>query len=255
MCQANFSARKLEEQNLKSSVGGSGSLGDMEFDDSVLNKRLNNMVITTDADDRQALTFHCQQCNTVLGDSFSVCGEVERLDSIMCLKVTSDVIVGDAEEPGHKGELDNSIYSSLTCRTCQRSVGRIVHAAPSHLASVRNIFLLSKENISCYILNSSSMVKASTLSFHLKPLKEKMDEMRRQFDEKLNQMSHIRSRVANRSKRGSLVLSALSWKGSSSIQQLLNIHLFGKFNSKPLRSLKIKRVIFCLAVIFGFRIK
>uniref|UniRef100_A0A8C6L384 Mis18 domain-containing protein n=1 Tax=Nothobranchius furzeri TaxID=105023 RepID=A0A8C6L384_NOTFU len=164
MCQANFSARKLEEQNLKSSVGGSGSLGDMEFDDSVLNKRLNNMVITTDADDRQALTFHCQQCNTVLGDSFSVCGEVERLDSII-------------------SDLPFSIYSSLTCRTCQRSVGRIVHAAPSHLASVRNIFLLSKENISCYILNSSSMVKASTLSFHLKPLKEKMDEVRAKLEQ------------------------------------------------------------------------
>ncbi|XP_074516372.1 protein Mis18-beta [Sebastes fasciatus] len=176
----------------------------MEFEDSVLIQRTNDVKIST-AEPNQRMTLHCQQCNTVLGDSFSVCGEVKCLDSIVCLKVTSDVVVGDAMESGHKGEMANCIYSSLKCRGCRCAVGKVIHSAPSRLAVVRSLFLLHKANISCYILNCCSMVKASSLTFDLKPLRESMNMVRQQFEEQLDQMSRIKSRLADRSVNSELV--------------------------------------------------
>ncbi|XP_044023392.1 protein Mis18-beta isoform X2 [Siniperca chuatsi] len=102
-------------------------------------------------------------------------------------------------ESGHKGEMANCIYSSLKCRGCHSAVGKVIHSAPSRLAMARSIFLLYKANISCYILNSSSMVKASTLTFDLKPFRESMNEVRQQFEAQLDQMAHIKSRLADRS--------------------------------------------------------
>ncbi|XP_070777215.1 protein Mis18-beta [Enoplosus armatus] len=148
---------------------------------------------------QQRTTLHCQQCNTVLGDSLGVCGEIKCMDSIMCLRVTSDVVIGDAIESGRKGEMANCIYSSLKCRGCRSAVGRVIHSAPARLAMARSIFLLYKANISCYILNSSSMVKASTLTFDLKSFRESMNEVRQQFEAQLDQMAHIKSRLADRS--------------------------------------------------------
>ncbi|KAI4789245.1 hypothetical protein KUCAC02_035367 [Chaenocephalus aceratus] len=119
----------------------------------------------------QRMTLHCLQCSTVLGDSFSACGEC--VDSIVCLSVTDDVVVSDARKSGHKGEMARCISSSLKCRGCGSAV---VH----------------------YILNRCSMVKASTLTFDMKPLRESMNETQQHFEAQLDRISHIKSRLADR---------------------------------------------------------
>ncbi|XP_038584675.1 protein Mis18-beta [Micropterus salmoides] len=170
----------------------------MEFDESLLIQRTGDGILATEAEHNQRMTLHCQQCNTVLGDSLGVCGEITCMDSIMCLKVTDDVVIGDAMESGHKGEMANCIYSCLKCSGCFCAVGKVIHSAPSHLAMARSIFLLYKANISCYILNSSSMVKASTITFDLKPFGESMNKVRQQFEAQLDHMANIKSRLADR---------------------------------------------------------
>ncbi|XP_042244003.1 protein Mis18-beta [Thunnus maccoyii] len=171
----------------------------MEFNDSLLSQRSTDIKLATEVEHRQWLTLHCEQCKTVLGDSLGVCGEVRCMDSIMCIRVTDDVVLSDEMESGHKGEMANCIYSSLKCRGCRCAVGKVIHSAPSRLAMIRSIYLLHKANISCYILDSYTMVKASTLTFDLKPLRENIYEMRRQFEAQFDQMTLIKSRLADRS--------------------------------------------------------
>ncbi|XP_041810472.1 protein Mis18-beta [Chelmon rostratus] len=171
----------------------------MEFDGSLLMQFIADVKLARETEHKQRMSLHCQQCNTVLGDSLGVCGEIKCMDSIMCLRVTNDVVISDPIESRHKGEMANCIYSPLKCRGCKAAVGKVIHSAPPRLAVVRSIFLLNKANISCYILNSSSMVKASTLTFDLKPVRESINEVRQQFEVMLDQMSHIKSRLANQS--------------------------------------------------------
>ncbi|XP_069567662.1 protein Mis18-beta [Brachyistius frenatus] len=167
----------------------------MEFNESTLMNRTDD--VKPAAARGQHVTLHCQECNTVLADSFVICGEVRSLDSIMCTGVTNDVVVNDKMETGHKGQMNNCIFSSLKCRSCRCAVGKLIHSAPSRLAAVRSIFLLHKANISCYILNSRSMVKASTFTFDLKPLSECIAEVRQQFEERLEMMSRLKSRLVD----------------------------------------------------------
>ncbi|KAG7229178.1 hypothetical protein INR49_013121 [Caranx melampygus] len=171
----------------------------MEYDQSILVQRVDGLKLATEAGHMQLMTLHCAQCNTVLGDSLSICGDMKCMGAIVCLKVTNDVLISDTMESGHKGEMANCIHSSLRCRGCRCTVGRVIHSASSRLATVRSLFLLYKANIICYILNSCSMVKASTLTFDMKPLRENMNEVRRQFEAQLDQMSCVQSRLANRS--------------------------------------------------------
>lgn len=58
----------------------------MEFDGSILTKCTRDEKVAEKAEPKQQqMTLHCQQCNTVLGDSHGVCGEIKCMDSIMCL--------------------------------------------------------------------------------------------------------------------------------------------------------------------------
>ncbi|KAM6912196.1 protein Mis18-beta [Xenentodon cancila] len=171
----------------------------MEFEDSLLIKRGDAVKPNKSAEHRQIMTLHCQQCNAVLADSLHVCGEIKCMDSVMCIKVTDDLVVDDGMVSGHKGEMADCIYSPLKCRSCQCVVGKLIHSAPSRLASVRSIFLLCKSNISCYILGSCSMVKASTLTFDMKPTRETITEVRQQFQVQLDRMLRMKSRLAERS--------------------------------------------------------
>uniref|UniRef100_A0A3P8SJ18 Mis18 domain-containing protein n=1 Tax=Amphiprion percula TaxID=161767 RepID=A0A3P8SJ18_AMPPE len=141
----------------------------MEFNESTLIKRVDETKLDSGEELTTRMTLHCQQCNRVLSDSFSICGEVKYMDCVMCLSNVFFVLVV---------LFTCSIYSSLECHGCRSAVGKVVHSAPSRLAAVRSIFLLHKANISCYIFNSSSMVKASTLTFEMKPLTKSLDEVR-----------------------------------------------------------------------------
>ncbi|XP_051942511.1 protein Mis18-beta [Hippocampus zosterae] len=169
-----------------------------------------NKTILTERDDGDAkllepgrwATFHCRQCNTVLGDSLSVCGELKCLDSIILCGVTDNVEVSSEMECGNKGELANCIFSSLMCSECGCTVGKVVHAAPQHLAAARSLFLLQKMLVACYVLDTCSMMKASALSFEMKPLMESVNEVGRKFElyfddmkSRLAEVRKIRSKV------------------------------------------------------------
>ncbi|XP_068435754.1 protein Mis18-beta [Clinocottus analis] len=169
----------------------------MKFDENLIIQRAHALKMAREAEHKQRMTLHCQQCNAVLGDSFGICGELKCMDSIVCIRVTNDVVISDSMETGHKGEMANCIYSSLKCRGCRCAVGKVIHSAPSRLAAVRSMFLLHKANISCYILTCSSMVTSSSLSFDLKPLGESMQKVRKQFEAQLDQMSRMKSRLAD----------------------------------------------------------
>ncbi|KAM4625058.1 protein Mis18-beta [Polymixia lowei] len=170
----------------------------MEFDASVLLQRTDDLKLI-DMGRKDLMTFHCEQCSSVLGDSLGVCGELKCVNSIMCYKVTNDVIVSDEVESGQEGELSQCLYSSLTCSGCQSVVGAIIHSAPHHLEMVRSIFLLQKDNIRCYILNNSQMVRASELTFDLKPVGDSIKEMKRQLQAQVDLMSRIRKRLSKMS--------------------------------------------------------
>ncbi|KAM4542671.1 protein Mis18-beta [Odontesthes bonariensis] len=169
----------------------------MEYDESLLLNRTDNVEPTTAAEHKHMMTLHCQQCNTVLADSVGVCGEMRCMDCIMCIRVTNDVVVSDVMVSGHDKEMTNCIYSTLKCGSCHSVVGKVIHSAPSRLASIRSLFLLHKANISCYILDSCSMVKASTLTFDLKPLRGTIAEMRQQFEAQLDHTLYVKSRLAD----------------------------------------------------------
>ncbi|XP_059208986.1 protein Mis18-beta [Centropristis striata] len=177
----------------------------MEFDESRIMKQTKSSKMSKEADHKQRMTLHCRHCNTVLGDSHGICGEIKCLDSILCLRVTDDVVVSASMELGQKGEMAKCIYSSLECRVCCSAVGKVIHSAPSRLAMVRSLFLLNKANISCYIFKRSLMVKASTLTFDVKPLKESMDMMKLQFEVQLEEMTRIKIRLAETSVTSKLV--------------------------------------------------
>lgn len=58
----------------------------MEFDGSVLNHSVSSLELSNVGDTSQSpMTLFCQHCNTVLGDSVGICGDVQYLDSIICL--------------------------------------------------------------------------------------------------------------------------------------------------------------------------
>uniref|UniRef100_A0A096LRB1 Protein yippee-like n=3 Tax=Poecilia TaxID=8080 RepID=A0A096LRB1_POEFO len=148
-------------------------------------ERIDDLKTITTLEPEHLMTLHCVQCNTVLADSLGVCGELKCMDCVMCMRVTNDVVVSGALESVHKGEMANCICSNLKCRSCNSVVGKRIHAAPSHLVATRSVFLLNKAKMSCYILDSSSMVKASSLSFELKPLQETVDEVRQECEQQL----------------------------------------------------------------------
>ncbi|XP_072314085.1 protein Mis18-beta [Eucyclogobius newberryi] len=177
----------------------------MEFKDSLILHRSDHAKLLSDID-RRWITFHCEKCNTVLGDGLSVCGEVQTMGCILFMKVTKAVVISDKKETEQKGDLTHCIYSFLSCRCCRSFVGRIIHSAPARLSNCRSMFLLHKANISCYLLNSSSMVKATSISFEVNPLRESMKEMRHKFQAMYTQMSRFKEELAH----GTVLSSASS---------------------------------------------
>ncbi|RXM97602.1 Protein Mis18-beta [Acipenser ruthenus] len=93
--------------------------------------------------------FLCSHCNTVMGDSLNTCGDDKRLNVIICLKVTDDVVVEDELQFGLQGKVSGCVYKPLQCGCCQSAVGMVLHSTARAFTSLRNLFLLHKENISC----------------------------------------------------------------------------------------------------------
>lgn len=139
-------------------------------------------------DFRNCIVFQCITCNTVLGDSLCVCGEVESSQSIICLKVTEDVMVNEKHEMCSSGQLASSTYQTLLCTGCHDAVGLVLHSTPKHLSALRNLFLLRKELINCYILRSGTCVKASKINFKHRLMDKNIKKLKEYLETKLKQV-------------------------------------------------------------------
>ncbi|KAF4105940.1 hypothetical protein G5714_013602 [Onychostoma macrolepis] len=121
-------------------------------------------------------------CNTVLGDSLGICGEVQSLHSIICLEVTEDVRVNKKLEMSLNGHLAFSTYQVLHCDGCHGAVGLVLHSTPEHMSALRNLFLLRKELINCYMLRSGTCVKASKINFKHRLMDKNIKELKQDLE-------------------------------------------------------------------------
>ncbi|KAL6488050.1 hypothetical protein MHYP_G00046760 [Metynnis hypsauchen] len=135
---------------------------------------------------------HCAKCSAVLADSLGVCGEAKNIKSIICLKVTKDVRVRGKFEACVYGLLAFCTYKVLECSVCRRCVGVVLHATPPHLSSLRNLFLLRKDVLNCYMLRNSTIVKASKISFETRPLRTNIVELKQDLEAQLKQVDILK---------------------------------------------------------------
>ncbi|XP_062325830.1 protein Mis18-beta isoform X1 [Osmerus eperlanus] len=138
---------------------------------------------------RNVMTFHCGQCNTVWADSLGLCGEAKCCDSLICSKVTLDVIIKKELESSLEEKWENCIYNSLSCSGCGCSVGVVLVSAPQHLASLRSLFLIRKDNMNGYQFSDGSMVKASTLNFDIEPIGKSIATLKQEMEAALKHIS------------------------------------------------------------------
>ncbi|KAG7466121.1 hypothetical protein MATL_G00161640 [Megalops atlanticus] len=146
-------------------------------------------------DYQSAMVLHCGVCNVVWGDSLEVCGEEKHLNCVICLRVTKDVVVKDELEFRLEGHLAGCTYKSLHCSECHCFVGVVLYSTPKHLAALRSLFLLQKENINCYILRSGTMVKASSVSFEQSAISKNIKELKQEMDALEEHLSVMERRV------------------------------------------------------------
>ncbi|KAG1950309.1 protein Mis18-beta [Pimephales promelas] len=140
-------------------------------------------------DYRNCSVLQCLTCNTVLGDSLGMCGEVQSLESIICLNVTEDVRVNKKLEMSLIGKLAFSTYQVLHCAGCNGSVGLVLHSTPEHLSALRNLFLLRKELINCYMLRSGTCVNASKINFKHRLVDKNIKELKQYLEAQLKQVN------------------------------------------------------------------
>uniref|UniRef100_A0A8C1QK44 Opa interacting protein 5 n=1 Tax=Cyprinus carpio TaxID=7962 RepID=A0A8C1QK44_CYPCA len=139
-------------------------------------------------DYRNCSVLQCMTCNTVLGDSLAICGEVRSLQSIICLKVSEDVRVNKKLEMSLNGHLAFSTHQVLYCAGCHGAVGLVLHSTPEHLSALRNLFLLRKELINCYMLRSGARVKASKINFKHRLMDKNIKELKQDLEAQLKQV-------------------------------------------------------------------
>ncbi|XP_018582971.1 protein Mis18-beta [Scleropages formosus] len=146
-------------------------------------------------DYRRAVVLYCAVCSAVWSDSLEVCGEHEQLNSIVCLRVTKDVVVKEELEFRLEGRLEGCTYNALHCSGCQCFVGVVLNSTPKHLSALRSLFLLQKENINCYVLKTGAIVKASSVTFKSRNTGTNLDELKQEMDSIAEQMSRIERKL------------------------------------------------------------
>ncbi|XP_023691807.2 protein Mis18-beta [Paramormyrops kingsleyae] len=151
--------------------------------------------VEPEADHRNAVVLHCGACYTVLSDTFEVCGEYKKLNSIICARVTKHVTI--KEELGFQvqGPLTGCTYNALQCSGCFRCVGIILNSTTKHLSVLRSLCLLQKENISCYSFKTSSVIKASDVSFEPGTIRKSLDKLKQELDGILEHMVVIQRQL------------------------------------------------------------
>ncbi|XP_048829842.1 protein Mis18-beta [Brienomyrus brachyistius] len=148
-----------------------------------------------DVDYGKAAVLHCGKCYTVLSDTVEVCGEYKKLNSVICARVTKHVTIKEELGFQAQGPLTGCTYSALQCSGCFRCVGIILNSTTKHLSALRSLYLLQKENISCYSFKTSSMIKASDMTFEPGAIKNCLDELKQELDGILEHMVIIQRQL------------------------------------------------------------
>ncbi|XP_060727288.1 protein Mis18-beta [Tachysurus vachellii] len=153
--------------------------------------------------------FHCAnvKCNLVLGDSLGACGELQGLRAIICLKICKDVRIRGKMEMSKEGPLKFCTYKALECPGCRGFVGLVLCSTPHHLSSLRGLFLLLKEAVSCYMLKSCTIVKASKLCFENRALGRTISEMKQDLEAQLKRVELLKDMMTDDSRLGHSHLS------------------------------------------------
>ncbi|XP_007247576.3 protein Mis18-beta [Astyanax mexicanus] len=150
-------------------------------------------------DYERCCVLHCAKCSTVIADSLSACGEAKSIKSIICLKVTQDVKVRGKFEVCLEGPLAFCTYRVLECGICHRSMGVILHSTPTHWSSLRNLFLLRKEVLNCYMLSKCTVVKATKVSFETRPIRKNIIELQQDLQAQLKQVEMLKEVLEEKS--------------------------------------------------------
>ncbi|XP_069771601.1 protein Mis18-beta [Narcine bancroftii] len=129
---------------------------------------------------KDCVIFQCKICHTVVGDSLQCCGSDMMLNVLMCLRLTEDVELDPTTLIGCEGPLSECLYKSLYCRFCRANVGFIPFSTKDLLSHLRGLYCLNKEMLHCYMLQSNSIVDASTLNLKPQHLTQQIGELKRQ---------------------------------------------------------------------------
>ncbi|XP_066535027.1 protein Mis18-beta [Hoplias malabaricus] len=148
-------------------------------------------------DYEKCCVLHCAKCSTVMADSLGICGEAKPFKSLICLKVTNDVRVKGKLEMSLEGPLAFCTYRLLECKCCHRCVGVVLHSTPAHFSSLRDLFLLRKDMLNCYILKNSTVVKASKVSFDPRPLTKHISELKQELEAQLKQVDIVKEMLGD----------------------------------------------------------
>ncbi|MFT7801737.1 protein Mis18-beta-like [Arapaima gigas] len=146
-------------------------------------------------DYQKAAVLLCAVCSAVWSDSQEVCGEHARLNSVVCFRVTKNVVVKEELEFRLEGRLAGCTYKALHCSGCQCLVGVVLLSTPEHLSALRSLFLLQKENINCYLLKSSAVVKASTISFESNNIGTNLNKLKQEMDKIAARISQVEKKL------------------------------------------------------------
>ncbi|KAM3855861.1 protein Mis18-beta [Vipera latastei] len=123
------------------------------------------------------VVYQCRRCQVVLGDSLHLCAQEEKLRLFVCFKVTKDVVVEDNLMVCVEGDLIGCTYNTLRCQSCQLDIGFILYSSKS-LAYLRGLFCLFKDNITCYLLQTTATVEASKVTCPVVSLKERAEKLK-----------------------------------------------------------------------------
>ncbi|XP_034273707.1 protein Mis18-beta isoform X1 [Pantherophis guttatus] len=143
------------------------------------------------------VVYQCRRCRVVLGDSLHLCAQEEKLRLFVCFseligcfatqnehtkvelpgEVTKDVIVEDDLMVCVEGDLIGCTYNTLRCQSCQLDIGFILYSSKS-LAYLRGLFCLFKDNITCYLLQTTATVEASKVTCPVVSLKEHVEKLK-----------------------------------------------------------------------------
>ncbi|KAM8921379.1 protein Mis18-beta [Pelodytes ibericus] len=123
------------------------------------------------------IVFMCKSCNAVLGDSMSLCGTHKSLSIIACLRATDQVVVEKGLRVSVDGDLNGCAYYPLHCRACSTRIGFNLYSTSKAFSSLRGLFCLQKEDVTCYVLNARNLIPGLQLNIKQPSLGKKLEEV------------------------------------------------------------------------------